>query len=463
MSFEKMNESIIENNADRYFEKYRDQIEAFESHSALAKSGASVSASEIYCLGRQLEQYEEYQNYVESTGTVGALGQLPSVALDVIAAAHGNSILPLVASTQPIQEEQGIVYYKQVVATSNAAGRTQGQIIMDAQNGVRDWNSSYGAATVTEVMASGDGATTTFSANLANEQVRPRSFTATVGGVKVMDDGNGTLLGNGATGSINYETGMVEVTFVDAVANGASIMATYEQLFEAQSDIQGIAGTLASTDIRAEVFALKSEVGILQEYSFSKRFGRLAMDEVAQDLTGELTRVTNTAAIQRLDAAAVGVTTWDRTAPSAVSYAEHKLTFIDAFAQAEALLNANSGRGSISRIIAGASAAATLRGMAGFTAAEGGMNSAVGLYGFFNGVPVIRAANIIASDDMLCCYKGNSHFEAPLVHAPYMPLFVSNTMGTGSNPLRNQRFAAVWTGLKSVIPTFVTRLRIVTS
>lgn len=140
-----------------------------------------------------------------------------------------------------------------------------------------------------------------------------------------------------------------------------------------------------------------------------------------------------------------------------------KLTFIDAFARAEATLNANAGRGNISRIICGASAAATLRGMAGFAAAEGGLNSAVGLYGFFNGIPVIRAANIIATDDMLMVYKGSSHFEAPLVHAPYMPLFVSNTMGTGTNPLRNQRFAAVWTGLKSVIPTFVTRLSIVAS
>lgn len=109
MSFENMNESIIENNADQYFDRYRSQIEAFESHSVLAKSGAAISASDVYALGKQLEQYEEYQRFCESTGTVGALGQLPSVALDVIAASHGNSIMPLVASSQPISEEQGII------------------------------------------------------------------------------------------------------------------------------------------------------------------------------------------------------------------------------------------------------------------------------------------------------------------------------------------------------------------
>lgn len=194
---------------------------------------------------------------------------------------------------------------------------------MDAKTGVNSWNSTYGAAGVTgEVIGTGDDATTSFTANV-NEQVRPRSFTAVVGGVKVMDDGEGVLLGNGATGTINYESGVVTIDFMAAPASGASIAASYEQLIEAQEDVAGIAGTLASTDIRAEVFALKSEVGILQEYSFSKRFGRLAMDEVAQDLTAELTRVTNTAAIQRLNAAAVGLTTWDRTAPNAVSYAEH--------------------------------------------------------------------------------------------------------------------------------------------
>jgi hypothetical protein len=187
----------------------------------------------------------------------------------------------------------------------------------------------------------------------------------------------------------------------------------------------------------------------------------MATDEVAQDLTSELTRVINSVAIRRMDAACLNVVNWSKTAPAGVSYAEHKLTFIDAFANAENKLNAAAGRGNISRMIAGTNAAAVLRAMPGFTTVDSSLNQSVGLYGYLNGIPVIRASQIIDTDTILCAYKGGSYFEAPLVHAPYMPLFVSSTLSAGNNPLRNQRVAAVWSGLKVVIPSFLVRIKIV--
>ena len=105
-----MSESFVEQGADLYFVKYRDQVEAFEKSSILARAGVPLTATDIYALGKQLEQYEEYQSFVEATyGSTADLGQIPKIALDVIAASHGSSIIPLVASTQPLQEEQGII------------------------------------------------------------------------------------------------------------------------------------------------------------------------------------------------------------------------------------------------------------------------------------------------------------------------------------------------------------------
>ena len=46
----------------------------------------------------------------------------------------------------------------------------------------------------------------------------------------------------------------------------------------------------------------------------------MATDEVAQDLTSELTRVINTAAIRRMDTACVNEVTWTKTAPAGVSF-----------------------------------------------------------------------------------------------------------------------------------------------
>ena len=108
--FDVKNESAIEHYAEGFLKKYRSQVEAFESESLVAKCGQSVTASDVFALGRQLEQFEAYREFVESNGTVAELGQIPTVALDVITAGFGTSILPLIASTQPIEEESGIIF-----------------------------------------------------------------------------------------------------------------------------------------------------------------------------------------------------------------------------------------------------------------------------------------------------------------------------------------------------------------
>ena len=49
-------------------------------------------------------------------------------------------------------------------------------------------------------------------------------------------------------------------------------------------------------------------------------------------------------------------------------------------------------------------------------------------------------------------------FEAPVVYAPYMPLVVTTALPNGINPLLNQKAAAVWAAIESLIPNFVTQL-----
>lgn len=463
--FDVKNESAIEHYAETYLKKYRPQVEAFESESLVAKCGQTVTASDVYALGRQLEQFEAYREFVESNGTVAELGQIPTVALDVITAGFGTSILPLIASTQPIEEESGVIYFKQIRATKTGYGRTAGEVISDARNG-DSYSTSYGSYEVSgdEVTPVGGtlAGTLTYTVNLPKFPIRPGTvrLDTDITGVKGMDDSKGNILGKGIQGDINYDTGVLTFVFSADPGAGKIVRGFYSVNVEAADEVVGIAGVLESDVIRAEVMALTADTGLLQEYSFNKRFGRLAQDEVAQDLTSELGRVMNSNAIRRLDQACTKEVAWSKTPPAAVSITEHKLSFIDAFASAENLLNVSAGRGSISRMIAGTNAAALLRGMPGFTPADAGLSYSVGLYGYLNGIPVIRASTLIASDTILCCYKGNGYFDAPLVNAPYMPLFVSSTVSAGANPLRGRRVAAVWSGMKVVVPNFIVRIRI---
>lgn len=453
-----MNEDKIQQSAERYLGKYREHIEFYESKSQVAQLG-SVGAFDVYALGRQLELFEEYKNFCESKGSVADLGAIPSMALDVITASQSAAVLPLIASVQPIGEEQGIIYYKKVVATDTQGGFQAGETINHAFDGTQQkYSGSYGAGRQSVAVDQTVDSTTEYSGTL-NVPVRPGTVEITVGTTAYRAvDRDGVLMGNGVYGTFNYENGTYELKFAENPGADHAISFNFDADVELQDNLPGIAGGMESTDIRAEVFALKAETGLLQEFSFAKRFGKMADDEVAKDLTNEVTRVLNTSGIQRLYSAAMGSTTWYKKPPSHISYTEHKLTFVDALAEAEAQLTVQAGRGTISRLIAGAVAATTLRTLPGFRAVEGGQNHQVGLYGYLDGVPVIRASKVMPDKEILCIYKGSGYFESPLVYAPYMPLFVGNTIPVSNNPMRSQRMACVWAGMKSVIRQYATRL-----
>jgi len=263
MSLLRQNESLVERDAELYYKKYRPQLEAFESNSLLARSGQSVNPSDIYAVGKQLEQYEDYQRFVESNGTLAELGQIPNMALDVITASYGASVLPLIASTQAIEEEAGIIYFKQIKATTTGYGRTAGEIITSATTG-SNYSGSYGSY---EVLEEAIGATvagvTDYTINLVKVPVRPFTVNFKIADTsyRAIDDGKGALLGSGMSGTINYDTGVISIAFVSD-PGVHSIVASYSVNVEANHDLLGISGSLESTNIRAEVFSLKAESGL---------------------------------------------------------------------------------------------------------------------------------------------------------------------------------------------------------
>lgn len=78
------------------------------------------------------------------------------------------------------------------------------------------------------VFGIGNGAATTFSTTL-NAPVLPGSLTVTdpTGSITGTDNGNGEITGTGISGTINYATGALSVTYAAAPAAGANPTATY--------------------------------------------------------------------------------------------------------------------------------------------------------------------------------------------------------------------------------------------
>lgn len=275
------------------------------------------------------------------------------------------------------------------------------------------------------------------------------------------DDYHGKILGFGFSGTIDYDTGAVTLVFDKDPAAEVAVSVMYDVDVDTAKALDKIKGSLLTKDIRARIWALAADVGAFASFAFNQRFGRSAVDEVAQDLTDELTRTMNTAAIKELYANAVGNTEWNAQPSQYVGYAEHKLTFIDSIAQAEKNLHINSGANIANRYVAGSSAAAILRGMPNFVLADNASTVSVGLYGTLDGVPVIRATGVMPDNEMLVISNAGNYFNAPLAYAPFMPLMVTNTVQSVNNPFSSTQAAGIWAGLTCLNQNLITKLTIV--
>lgn len=183
---------------------------------------------------------------------------------------------------------------------------------------------------------------------------------------------------------------------------------------------------------------------------------------LGQDLVNELNSTLSAKVVRELYRGAASTLTWDKQAPSGVSFTEHILSFTAKLAQAENTILAQSGQltGNISYIV-GSDVAGILRAMPGFVpVTDVRASSGTHLYGTLDGRPVIRSL-VMPSDEMIMATKSDDGFSSSVVYAPYMPLFISNQMnGQDHNPLKAQKVAATMCGIKSVNPFLSTKIKI---
>lgn len=115
-----------------------------------------------------------------------------------------------------------------------------------------------------EVLDTGDGSTTDFSGTLAFKAGGSKrtcfSITATDGVETFTDDFNGTLTGDqGGTGTINYATGAISLSFNTAVANSTNVLVDYQW---EDSTNGGIADfTESATRVAGQGFIFRQDEG----------------------------------------------------------------------------------------------------------------------------------------------------------------------------------------------------------
>lgn len=455
--------------ADFYYDKYQDHCTLLEG-SMLAKVKGGIDPYDVWCLGKQLESYEYYQSFCEESGNTNQLGVVPKVAFDVVTAIMGQSVIPVMASVQPIEEENGVVYFKQVRSDNTRGSQTAGDVVVDPRQSVVT-PSGYSSNLLSDLNVEPSvAATLVYAFTLPTVPLRSETlhlYSSNDASIEAKDQGPakggdpqvGQLWGNGLSGTVNYITGDVNITFSADPGNG-QIVGSWQQNMELAADLPRIRTFLDSCPIRAHVYALKGTLGMLKSFAMRKRFGRSAEDELAADLVAEINREVGGDLIRKLAANAQGNTGFDKTPPANVSYFEHKQTLKDALADAEAVLIGNAGRGAISQIIAGRELAAIMGTLPGFQKLSDGVSLGAHVYGTLDGVTIIRVNEqaLLDSKTAVLQWKGPTPWEAACVYSPYMPLTVSDTLPEAPNPLGSMKAAAVWAGTDVLVPNFATKL-----
>ncbi|QPB08505.1 major capsid protein [Vibrio phage Va2] len=480
-----INESMYEKNAEMAQKKYPEYVEIFENNCQKTKAGVAITSHDIAEFGSQLDTFNSYVDFCEANGTMAELGPMPNIALDVIATVQTKSILPLITSQQSIGELQGTVYCKEVrvISGTNSSNAGMGGLnsgdLLDGVAMERKFNADLGSAVISgkgQIAAESTSVAgfLTLNANCLPGTIRGEIYDAD-GARKfvVQDDDQGNLMVSGAASAAwadeakAYKDGGVLNISIPAVPLGEtwSFVSSIRVNIEAEPNMVTISSDYVGKPIMAEFFGLKSESGLLRNYAFQKRWGRIGEDEQANDLANELTTVLNSAGISRMDAACPTVSTsqpeWSTTPNSGVSVADHKLSFVDFIAKMEEQLSSQSGKGIINRWVVGKKAATYMRTLPTFVAAPTAANQVVGLYGYLDGIPVIRGiAGLIADNDVIGVFMGTGAFDAPMVHAPYLPIFVTSTLPVTENPLRNQKGIATMCGLKAMLPQYTVRGKI---
>lgn len=241
---------------------------------------------------------------------------------------------------------------------------------------------------------------------------------------------------------------------------------SYDVDFEKAPDVPAIEFGLDSKVVSAEIIGVKEMLGTFKSFQFNKRFGKAASDEVLADLSGHMAMAESEKVLAALSSSASKwkPVTWGMNKSGAISEFEHRQSLLYAIQEASAAIAARAGKGYANKLVCGYVSAQYVASLPGFRPAP--KTNLVGPHVFGTleneGITVIRSNTIVAPNEIICAYSAdNSPFEAPVVCATYMPVFVTNTMQVAENPFQTQQAIASWKAITPIVDEFVQRIVLV--
>jgi len=341
-------------------------------------------------------------------------------------------------------------YYQKIIAGTTRGNQTAGNTMVQYNTIDPDVQGYSTSLIEAEALGNTAAGTLGYVLNLLQTPVLPNTVTVTVGlgtPLTATDDGNGNLVGSGfaSTSAVDYATGVITIDLEADPAGAFAVTADYVVDLEAAASLPTVSLNLTSAPVRANLYALKADLGQYASFSFQKRFGKNLGQMVARAISGALTNETMGAGIRKLKAGATATAVNITNNQPAAAVSLERGAWIASewkkqLAQVELSLLVNAGIGGVTGVVAGRELAAWLSEHPRFKQASMGMKTGPHIFGTIDGVIIIRVPNVshVAAVDGYCVTKGEN-FLSSLTRATYMPITVLPGNVNFNNPIQSQQ------------------------
>lgn len=352
-------------------------------------------------------------------------------AFQLMSALMPNLIADQIFSVQPMDRRVGQIFYLDVEAASNKGAVKIGDKLATVETGFNA-DPSYPLQIIDgEEMATGDGG----AAYSFTHQYVPVIETTVVysaiatddSEMQVVDNGSGTFTGDG-TGTINYNSGAVAITFAKNVKVGELITAKYEFRMDLMPEkTPKVKISIQDKFIRA-IFASLGAIWVLHAgYDLQKAQGISARDVLLETQAGLLRRAIDHYLLQLIYNKAAGTPiTFAKTAPTGVNKKDHYDSFRYILAEQSQNIGRQTKMNAGNLIIAGHEAHIIISGLEGYKVKTDVADAPQGpiISGTYNQYTVVYDPEYPAND-WIMGYKGPTYLNQNFIYCPYMPFFTS--------------------------------------
>ncbi len=380
----------------------------------------------------------EFEGMDETTKLV-QIGDFEKYAFNMVRALFPSLALHQVASVQPMPGPYSMVFFMKFIYNATKGSALAGQDIIDNPN------ESYSDELIdAEVIGEGTGAIADYTGTLSYTPVKPGTVqiqaVSSSSTLTITDDGNGNLVGDvSGTPTINYATGAHTAVFSGNIDSGEEVVATYSYDMEGNSDLPEVDMSLTSSPVRAKQRWLRTRWSTPVQQDLKHVYGMSAEVEHVAAIAAELKFEIDREGFRDMkNIAQNSVTAFDRSAPSNISYTEHKLSFRDKLLEASMAIYSSTQRGIGQWLHVGVNVGTLLMSMPGFQGAPKPPNTR-GIFkaGRMDNMydvwldPTYPGAtrNTTLSTGYTMGYgPSTSMWEVGYIHAPYLMAFTTPTI-----------------------------------